>query len=273
MPVIGSTANRAVKAARKLHRRTGRESTGAFLVEGPRAVAEAEGALTKLFVTESAAADHAALVRQAGADGVEVLTVTERVLASLADTVAPQGMVGVAEQAQPALDTVLDAAGFVVVCWQVRDPGNVGAVVRTADAAGADGVVTTSGSVDVRNPKAVRASAGSIFHLPIACDADPDALVAACRSRGVALVAADGQGPTPHTEVDFRRPTALVLGTEAHGLPAAVTAAADVVAHVPIHGRAESLNLAATAAVLCYEAARQRSRTGAPAVTHEEVAR
>lgn len=255
MAVVTSVDNGVVKAARKLARRQDRDRAGAFLVEGPQAVGNALGFLRRLFVTDPGAE----LAQRAAAAGVEVVAVSDRVLASLADTVTPQGMVGVAELAAPTLDDALAGAGLVVVCWQVGDPGNVGTVVRSADAAGADAVVCTTGGVDPRNPKAVRASAGSIFHLPVVADVPPAAAVAACRRHGLQIVAADARGASVYTAVDLTRPTAVLLGNEAHGLPAHAVDCADVVAAIPIHGRAESLNLAVTAALFVYEAARQRS--------------
>lgn len=255
MTVVTSVDNGAVKAARKLARRQDRNRTGAFLVEGPQAVSSALGCLRRLFVTDP----EAELAQRAAAAGAEVVAVNDRVLASLADTVTPQGMVGVAELAVPTLDDALAGAVLVVVCWQVGDPGNVGTVVRSADAAGADAVVCTTEGVDPRNPKAVRASAGSIFHLPVVADAPPAAVLAACRRHGLQIVAADARGATTYTAVDLTRPTAVLLGNEAHGLPTDALDCADVVAAIPIYGRAESLNLAVTAGLLLYEAARQRS--------------
>ena len=143
---------------------------------------------------------------------------------------------------------------------QVRDPGNAGTVIRTADAAGADAVVLTEASVDVYNPKAVRASAGSLFHLPIAVDAPVDAALRRLRAAGLRVVAADGAGERDlDDEADsggLAVPTAWVFGNEAWGLPEDVRAACDAVVRVPIHGRAESLNLATAAAVCLYASAR-----------------
>lgn len=263
MVLVTSSDNPAVKHARTLARRHARDRTGAFLVEGPQAVRESLPTLRQLFATATADGELVAAARERG---VDVVPVTDRVLATLAGTVTPQGLVGVAELAAPALDDVLAGAHLVVVCWRVADPGNLGTLVRSADAAGADAVVCTAGSVDPRNPKSVRASVGSLFHLPVLADADPQAVVSACRRHGLRLVAADAGGPTPYTDVDFSRPTALLLGNEAHGLPDDLLAAVDEVAHIPIHGRAESLNLAATAAVLVYEAARQRAGATAEGV-------
>lgn len=220
---------------------------------------EALDRLERLFLTPRAEAGHRALVARARAVGAEVLLVAEPVLAALADTVTPQGLVGVARLVPPALDDALDGARLVLVLVEAADPGNVGTIVRTADAAGADAVVLTRGSVDPRNAKAVRASAGSLFHLPVVPGADLDAVLAGCAGHGIVTVAAGPRAPTAMTDVDLAGPTALVFGNEARGLPEAVLQRCDRTVHVPIYGRAESLNLAATVAVLCYEAARQRA--------------
>jgi RNA methyltransferase, TrmH family len=242
--LITSRANPAVKAARRLAAAPARGHGGAFLVEGPSAVGEALDHLTRLLVTPRAAAQHPGLLARARSAGVEVLDVAEPVLATVADTVTPQGVVGVAELA--------------LVLVEARDPGNAGTIIRTADAAGADAVVFTHGSVDPRNPKAVRASAGSLFHLPVVQDAPLEAVLSQGRVHGLQLVAAAPRGGTNYLDLDLRPPSLLLFGSEAHGLPDDVVERCDVSAFVPLYGRAESLNLAATVAVLSYEAARQR---------------
>jgi RNA methyltransferase, TrmH family len=254
---VTSASNPAVKAARKLARGSGRRGEG-LLVEGPQAVREGVAHLERLFVTAEGAAAHPDLVAGAAERGAQVVAVSPDVLASLAGTVTPQGIVGVARLPGADLDAALRAARLVVVCWEVRDPGNAGTIIRTADAAGADAVVLTGDSVDPRNPKAVRATAGSLFHLPVAEEPDWPTVAGACRGAGLRLVAADAAGAVLHTDLDLAAPTALVFGNEARGLPPEVRDSCDLVARVPIHGRAESLNLAATVAVLAYEAARQR---------------
>lgn len=258
MTPITSAANPAVRAARRLASGPRRTRESEFLVEGPQAVAEAMEHLTRLFVTSRAAAQHRGLVARARAAGAEVLEVTEPVLASLADTVTPQGVVGVARMPAPALAAVLDEAALLVVLVEAQDPGNVGTAVRTADAFGADAVVLTRGSADVRTPKAVRASTGSLFHLPVVAGAELDQVLDGCRARGTRTVATTARATSPVGEVDLTGPVALVFGNEARGLPDDVVLRCDAAARVPIHGRAESLNLAATVAVVGYEAARQR---------------
>ncbi|WP_370324263.1 TrmH family RNA methyltransferase [Euzebya sp.] len=258
-PVITSTANPAVKAAAKLAARKGRRDERAFLVEGPQAVSEALGQLIEVFATPQALDDHAELLRQAAGAGAEVRAVTPEVLRVLADTVTPQGLVGVAPIRDVALVDVLPTARFLVVLDGVSDPGNAGTIIRTADAAGADAVVFLAGSVDPYNPKAVRASTGSVFHLPIVTGAAPEAL-ADLAAAGLQVLAADVRASVPLAEVDLSVPTALVFGGEAAGLSATVLAGCSVSVHIPIarperpghHGHAESLNLAAAVAVMAY---------------------
>ncbi len=149
-----------------------------------------------------------------------------------------------------------------MVCAEVRDPGNAGTVVRTADAAGAAAVVFADETVDPTNPKAVRASAGSIFHLPIVAGGPATEIVRHLGAVGYTTVASVPRGATAYTAFDWRRPVALVLGNEATGLDPEVAGVVDTAVTVPLSGRAESLNVSAAAAVLCFEARRQRTAAG-----------
>lgn len=214
--------------------------------------------LERLFVTARFATQHGGLVARVRGAGAEVLVVSEALLAGLTDTVTPQGAVGVATLPRAELRLALEGATLVVALHQARDPGNVGTAVRTADAAGADAVVLTEGSAHPRSPKAVRASTGSLFHLPVVADVTPDQLLGACAAGGLQVLAASPRAALAHTQVDLTRPTALLFGNEARGLPGELVARCDLAAGVPLYGRAESLNLAATVAVFLYEAARQR---------------
>ncbi|CAN5436091.1 RNA methyltransferase [soil metagenome] len=258
-PMITSAANPSVKAAAKLTARKGRRDEQAFLVEGPQAVSEGLEQLTEVFATPQATDDHAHLIRRAAANGAHIRTVTPEVLRALADTVTPQGIVGVAPIRQVALADLLPTARFLVVLDGVSDPGNAGTIIRTADAAGADGVVFLQGSVDPYNPKAVRASTGSVFHLPVVTGVSVEELgeVAAA---GMQLLAADVGASVPLDTVDLSVPTALVFGGEAAGLSSPAITACSVSVHIPIAqprrsgyaGHAESLNLAAAVAVMAY---------------------
>lgn len=265
-----------VVAARRLTRRSARGKERRFLAEGPQAVREAvahrgpgpgaPGTLAELFVTAEAAARHGELVAAAEEAGARVHRADETVVAGISQTVTPQGLIGVCRFLDLPLEEIA-AAGprLVAVLAHVRDPGNAGTVLRCADAAGADAVIVTDASVDLYNPKAVRASAGSLFHLPVALGVPVERAAEALAGAGVRVLAADGAGERDlDEELDagtMAGPVAWIFGNEAWGMPAATQVLADAVVRVPIHGRAESLNLATAAAVCLYASARAQ-RTG-----------
>jgi TrmH family RNA methyltransferase len=263
-----------VKNARKLARRASRVETRLFLADGPKAVEGAlsvEGCVVEVFATPSATEQYAGLRATALARAQVTWTlVDERALESLSDAVHPQGVVAVCRFLDRPLAHVLDGAPrLVAVCADVRDPGNAGTVIRTADAAGADSVVLAGHSVDPYNPKTVRATAGSLFHLPLALEPDPAVAVRAAREAGLVVLAADGAGEVDLDEAAdgglLSGPTAWLFGNEAWGLPDELAALADHRVRIPIHGRAESLNLSTAAAVCLYASARaQRSRASDP---------
>jgi RNA methyltransferase, TrmH family len=217
-----------------------------------------------LFLTDAVADRHPDLERRADAAGIRVARVTDKAAAGLSDTVTPQGVAAVCSTIAVDLDTALPAAPrLVAVLVGVADPGNAGTVIRTSDAAGADAVVLAGNAVDVHNPKCVRASMGSLFHVPVAAERDVDAVLAALRARGLTLLAADGRGDTvldAGADALLDAPTAWLFGSEAHGLDDRTAAAADHRVRVSIHGRAESLNLATAAAVCLYASARLHHR-------------
>ena len=254
-----------VKTARKLTRRVTRAEHRLFLAEGPQAVREAlarPGCVREVFAAAGAQPELAAT---AAAAGVPWLLVDEAALASLTETVSPQGVVAVCRFLDvPLSDVLRERPRLLAVCADVRDPGNAGTVIRCADAAGAGGVVLTGSSVDPYNGKAVRASVGSLFHLPLALDPRTTDVVAALQAGGVTVLAADGAGETDLDDAAdeglLTRPTAWLFGNEAWGLPGEIAALADHRVRIPIHGRAESLNLATAAAVCLYASARAQRR-------------
>ncbi|HEY2832364.1 MAG TPA: RNA methyltransferase [Sporichthyaceae bacterium] len=257
-----------VAAANRLTKRSFRTADKRFLAEGPQAVREAlarTGTVSALFVTAEAADRHSELPAAAVAAGVVVHYVSGQVMGTLAQTVTPQGLVAVCEFLDVGLDAVLTARPrLAVLLARARDPGNAGTVIRTADAAGADAVVLSRASVDVYNSKCVRASAGSLFHLPLAVDVDIAEAVAALRAAGLRVLAADGAGAMRLDELEdcgaLAADTVWMFGNEAWGLPAEIAALADEVVRVPIYGGAESLNLATAAAVCLYASARAQRR-------------
>lgn len=257
-----------VKAARRLVRRPARAEHRLFLAEGPQAVREAltvPGCVREVFAVPAAAAAHPEIRAAADASAVGWLEVDDAALASLTETVHPQGLVAVCRFVDVPADEVLAGVPrLLAVCAEVRDPGNAGTVIRCADAAGAGGVLLAGQSVDPYNGKAVRASAGSLFHLPVAVEPDTAGLLAAVREAGLTVLAADGAGETDLDEAEdaglLDGPTAWLFGNEAWGLPQEIAALADHRVRIPIHGRAESLNLATAAAVCLYASARVRRR-------------
>ncbi|MDT0467721.1 TrmH family RNA methyltransferase [Streptomyces gibsoniae] len=275
-----SSRSPRVSAARRLAKRNFRGKDRLFLAEGPQAVREAAGhsttagaTLVELFATPDAAERYADIVGRARAVGARVHLADEEVIADISTTVTPQGLVGVCRFLDTPFDEILAGRPrLVAVLAHVRDPGNAGTVLRCADAAGAEAVVLTDASVDLYNPKAVRASVGSLFHLPVAVGVPVERAVAGLKQAGVRILAADGAGDRDlDDELDqgtMGTPTAWVFGNEAWGLPEETRALADAVVRVPIHGKAESLNLATAAAVCLYASARaQRAYGGCRSVT------
>ncbi|MDT4934500.1 MAG: methyltransferase, TrmH family, partial [Pseudonocardiales bacterium] len=249
-----SSSNARLAAARRLTSRTERRETGRFLAEGVPAVREAlaAGAILELFATSEAIDRHPELT----GDAAEI---SAKDAAALSETVTPQGLVAVCTLAQPTAAEILSRSPrLLVVLVEPNDPGNLGAILRTADAAGADALFV-DGGVDPYNGKAVRASAGSVFHLPIVEFATEDLLAGTDRV-GMAALATTGYGDADLDDLvddaTLSRPAVWLFGSEAHGLPTAVLEAADFRVRVPIYGRAESLNLAAAAAVCLYASAR-----------------
>lgn len=250
-----------MRAVAKLTKRSAREETGLFLLEGPQAAREVLAyrphTLIELFATPSALERHPD-VRDAARDaGIEVEFTTEAVLDAMADTVTPQGIVGVARQSPTSVREVFAAAPrLVAICEEVRDPGNLGTIIRAADAAGADAVVLTGRTVDPYNPKVVRATTGSLFHLPVAVDLELSSVIELARGAGLRVIAADIGGDA---FLDARpllaEPTAWLFGNEARGLTEESLALVDMSLRLPIYGSAESLNLATAASVCLYETA------------------
>jgi RNA methyltransferase, TrmH family len=263
-----------LKAARRLTKRALRQRERAFLAEGPQAVSEAfrSGApISELFVTAEARSRHGGLVNTMAKSGIGVHAVSGEVMAELAQTVTPQGLLAVCGFVDVPLDQAVGgpsgSPSLVAVLASVRDPGNAGTVLRAADAAGAGAVLFSDASVDPYNGKAVRASAGSLFHVPLVAGVRLDAAAGALRAAGLRILAADARGGRTLDDLspaELAAPTAWVFGNEAWGMPEAVLALADESVAVPIYGRAESLNLATAAAVCLYASARaQRAQRAA----------
>lgn len=295
MELITSVNNQLVKESSQLKQKKYREEAGAFLVEGLRAVEEAvaAGKVQRLFFTPADDLRVQELLHLAEAAGASLYQTDGKVMSKLSDTQCPQGLVAVVELprltlaevavragcstavekagAAPAKKSVF-SAGFaakhheglpagayrpLVVLDRVQDPGNLGTIIRTADAVGAAGLVLLKGTADAFAPKVVRASMGSLFHLPLVSGVSEEELTAWCHEIGYTLAACSLEGAKDLYQTDLTRRLALVLGNEAGGLSPALEAAADIKVRIPMPGKAESLNVAMAAVVVLFEGLRQ----------------
>ena len=251
-----------LRSVRRLTQRRGRDLSGTFLVEGRQAVREAlaaDGVVEEVIVDDPAR--HADLLEGIA---VPVWQADEHAMRQLSDTVTPQGIVAVCRQLSFGWDA-LEGARLVVICAQVRDPGNAGTVIRCADAFGADAVILTAGSVEIYNPKTVRSTVGSLFHMPILTGVPLVEAVARVKAMGLKVLAADGDGAPLDLKAaagELSGPVAWIMGNEAWGLPPEDARLADEVVAVPMWGQAESLNLSSAAAVCLYATASAQRRTG-----------
>ncbi|WP_461170525.1 TrmH family RNA methyltransferase [Arthrobacter sp. Z1-15] len=300
-PMSNPRADR-VRDVAKLAGRPARLKTGRFVAEGPQAVREAllshradasaggSGVVLEVFATQACLERLPELTELAAE--LPLRLATDEVIAAMATTISPQGVVAVCRITDYDLDDVLaSGARLVAVLCEVRDPGNAGTILRAADSAGADAVILTSASVDIHNPKAVRSTAGSLFHLPVVTGVDFDFVMAALHAHGLTVLAADGYGDVDLDQLQdesavrrlapalapagavpdeaavvepsqprLENPTAWLFGNEAQGLSDAQLAAADHRVAVPVYGRAESLNVGTAATVCLYASARAQNR-------------
>lgn len=264
-----SDSNARLAAARGLTSPRGRREAGRFLAEGAQAISQAlrrPGVVHEIFATAQALERYAELLDHVPAG--MVAEISERAAAGMSETVHPQGLVAVCRAVHVNL---ADALGrqprLVVVLVEANDPGNAGTILRTADAAGAEAVLFAGGTVDIYNGKLVRATAGSLFHLDVVTGLDPATVIQDCSSAGMLTAATTGAGSTGLDELidngELARPTAWIFGNEARGLAAELVELAEVSVRLPIYGAAESLNVAAAAAVCLYSSARQQRTGGA----------
>ena len=255
--VITSSSNATIKHARSV--RDGRERDLIF-VEGERLAAECVASRLPLHVCFVPPEPTEAMLGLLSQIACPVYQVAESVLESLGDTVATQGIIFIAERPWPTLEDVFAGhCPLLLGLDRVQDPGNLGTLIRTAEAAGCTGVLSFAGSADAFSPKSLRSSMGSAFRLPIISGVTDVGAVTACRSRGLKTVIASGDGDTTHFAHDWNLPTMLILGNEARGVSASLKGQCDARVRIPLHAPVESLNVAAAGAAILFEAVRQRS--------------
>jgi TrmH family RNA methyltransferase len=280
--LIGARHPTMQRLRRLSGRRSARTGDGAFVVDGPTLLADAldagvpiEAVVAEVAETAGGGEDIEAhdavdeLIERAAAGGAAVHRTRPGTLARVTDTVTPHGLAAVARFADRPVSEVVTAAGsLALVLVGVSDPGNAGTLLRSAEAAGAGGVVFCDGSVDPYGPKCVRSSAGSVFRLAVARDGHSAATLAACAAAGLRTVATLARDAPAYDEADLAGPVALVLGNEAHGLPASVAGSVDAAVTIPMAGRTESRNVAMAGTILCFEAMRQRRRRARSGVSN-----
>jgi TrmH family RNA methyltransferase len=253
-------ANR-IRGVAKLNKKDARSETGLFLLEGIQGLKEAlerPKLIQEIFATEAAIASHSELFARATSSRIDVQTVTEPVLKVLADTQTPQGVVAVCRMLDVSLgDVIAEQPKLLALLANIRDPGNAGTVLRAADAAGADALIFSENSVDVYNPKVVRSTTGSLFHLPVVVGSSIAETIAAAKAAGFQVFAANGGGDLlpALSQEELSKPTLWVFGNEAWGFEQETLALVDRQVAVPIYGAAESLNLATAASICLYATA------------------
>lgn len=265
--LVTSLQNPTVKLAVSLQQKKHRDETGLFLVEGVRLGEELIAAGWEiefgLFTDTAAKQERAGHLIDKANRCCRMLQVSEHVFAKAAETDSPQGILFAAKRSVVSLEQLIEMKEpLLMVLDGIQDPGNMGTLLRTADSAGVDGIIVTAGSADPFNGKALRASMGSAFHLPVAVGVSQSDLLAVLQERNMPLLTTALDASVSYLAVDYRGAVAVAFGNEGNGIDARLLAEADKRLHIPIFGKAESLNVAAAAAVVLYEAARQRRGHG-----------
>jgi RNA methyltransferase, TrmH family len=261
-PLTGKD-NGFIKKLRSLADPKQRKKEHAFLIEGVKMVEEAlrDKAGVQTVVASPGLVQHhgKGILKLAENEHIEVVWISERLMDSLAESKSPQPVMAVVGAGNFGEDDLLScSSGLIIVAHQFQDPGNLGTIIRTAEAVGASGVAVTAGTVDPHNAKAVRASMGSILRVPVVPMSDLKAFLSACRQKGFQITATTIAGTTTHFDADFIKPTVVILGQEGSGLPRDLMDCIDVSLRIPMADAIDSLNVATAAAVVLYEAMRQR---------------
>jgi len=260
---ITSKDNATIKHLHALSEPKHRKKEQAFLIEGVKMVEEAlrDNLGVKMIVASPSLVQHhgKGVLKLAENRSVEVLWVSERLMDSIAESKTPQPVMAVVNmKASSEQGLLTNNAGLIVLVHQLQDPGNLGTIIRTAEAVGASGVAITPNTVDPYNPKAIRASMGSILRVPVVHSVDASAFILICKQKGFQTVATVLTGRTTHFDIDLKKPTVMVLGQEGAGLPQDIMADIDLQVRIPMSSTIDSLNVATAAAVILYEAFRQR---------------
>ncbi|MDK2787229.1 MAG: methyltransferase, TrmH family [Epulopiscium sp.] len=265
--MIESMQNRHIKRLVGLQKsKKNRNKEKAFVVEGIKIVEEIpkDWEIDSIFVASSFKKENPSFLDRISVhrhlSENEVIEVSDKIFNAISDTMTPQGVLAICRQKSFSLEKVLtNENGFYIILEDLQDPGNLGTIIRTGDALGADGIILTKGSVDLYNPKVIRSTMGSIFHLPILTDADINDLLNELRIRNISTLSAHLKGEKYPYQCDLRKNIALIIGNEANGIKDSTAQKTDLLVKIPMPGKAESLNAAMAAGILMYEVLRQRS--------------
>lgn len=263
---ISSAENAVIKHIKQLSRRKYRDKHKEYMIEGVRILCDALENKQKIKYAVFCdalyrAADGENLLNQLAEQGVKVYRTTEKLYGEIAETESPQGIMAILPRKEIGLEQLTKKKGsFFIVIDQVQDPGNLGTIIRTADSAGVDAILLTKGCVDLYNPKTIRATMGSIFHLPILMLEDSQEGISFLKNNQIKILTTSLNAVSYHYEIDYQQNVAIVVGNEANGVSYTWMDSADVLIKIPIQGKAESLNVSVAASIVLYEAVRQRMK-------------
>lgn len=261
MIYITSLSNTAVKEAKLLKNRKYREEKQLYFIEGARFVEEAFEAgaqIEAIFVSEEFRHMDDNLPNMLEKSSCNKYTVSEKIFREISDTETPQGILAIIKMQKRELSVAQTGGGLFIILDSVRDPGNMGTIIRTADAAGFSGVIVCKGSVDVYNPKVLRSTMGSVFHIPVYTGLETVDVIRLLKADGISVYASHLKGEASIYNVDLSANAALVIGSEAEGISNETAGEADRLVRIPMPGNAESLNASVAAAVMIFESVRQR---------------
>ena len=252
--------NPVVKAAAELKQKKYRTQNGLYLAEGLRTAEEAVAykAVETLFYVATDDERTMRLLEDAAAQNIKLVCVSENVMKKIADTETPQGIIAVCKMRQLKLENLLASGKMLLVLDRVGDPGNIGTMLRTADAAGIGGLVLLKGCADIYAPKTVRSSMGSLFHIPVLSGVSEQEFVSAAKKAGYDLLVTCLDGADNLYKADLSGRIAFVMGNEAGGVSETLLEKADKRVYIPMAGRAESLNVAMAAGIVMFEALRRK---------------
>ncbi len=256
--MIESSSNKIYKEVKALKTKHTRDKTNLFFAEGERLVKSIPKTINKKYCIFSENASQE-FINGFNTQGFPVYIFSQKLFKSISDTVSPQGVMCICEKFSCSFNDVLSKKPqLIIACECVSDPGNLGTIIRTADAAGASGIILSQGCADIFNPKVLRSAMGSVFNLPIFTNAELKQIIKKLKQSGIQTLAAHLKGGVTPYAVNLKKPTAILIGNEANGLTEETASAADILVKIPIAGGAESLNASVACGILIYETVRQR---------------